>query len=128
MTSIRLEHSSSNAEKSFVSNFKIADYFFKLQVTMFSAVWWPWIVWKCSIALRGFSFVMKWTVIPIYCSYASVDWTNSQQNLAGFVDFFCQYLWMTFVDILAISVVERCFRLGLNYLIPLQKCLIEPLC
>jgi len=28
MTSIRLEHSSSNAENSFVSNFKIADYFF----------------------------------------------------------------------------------------------------
>jgi len=27
-TSIRLGHSSSNAENSFVSNFKIADYFF----------------------------------------------------------------------------------------------------
>jgi len=27
-TSIRLEHSSSNAENSFVNNFKIADYFF----------------------------------------------------------------------------------------------------
>ena len=27
-TSIRLEHLSSNAENSFVSNFKIADYFF----------------------------------------------------------------------------------------------------
>ena len=33
-TSIRFEHSSSNAEKSFVSNFKIADYFFKLRVTI----------------------------------------------------------------------------------------------
>jgi len=28
MTSTRLEHSSRNAENSFVSNFKIADYFF----------------------------------------------------------------------------------------------------
>ena len=27
-TSIRLEHSSSNAENSFVSNFKISEYFF----------------------------------------------------------------------------------------------------
>jgi len=27
MTSIRIEHSSSNAKNSFVSNFKIADYF-----------------------------------------------------------------------------------------------------
>jgi len=27
-TSIRLEHSSSNAENSFVSNFKISDYFY----------------------------------------------------------------------------------------------------
>ena len=27
-TSVRLEHSSSNAENLFVSNFKIADYFF----------------------------------------------------------------------------------------------------
>jgi len=37
-TSIRLEHSSSKAEKLFVSKFKIADYFFKLQVITFSAV------------------------------------------------------------------------------------------
>jgi len=35
-TSIRLEISSSNAEKSFVSDFKIADYFLKLWVTTFS--------------------------------------------------------------------------------------------
>jgi len=33
MTSTRLEHLSSKPEKSFVSNFKIADYFFWLQVT-----------------------------------------------------------------------------------------------
>jgi len=33
-TSIRLEHSSSNAENSFVDNFKIADYFFQLLVTI----------------------------------------------------------------------------------------------
>jgi len=31
-TSIRLEHSSSNAENSFVNNFKIAHYFFKLRL------------------------------------------------------------------------------------------------
>jgi len=36
-TSIRLEHSSSSAEKSFASNFKIADYFFNLRVTMILA-------------------------------------------------------------------------------------------
>jgi len=37
-TSIRPELSSSNAEKPRVNNFKIADYFFKLRVAMFSAV------------------------------------------------------------------------------------------
>jgi len=34
MTSIRLEHSSSNSENFFVSNIKIVDYFFKQQVTI----------------------------------------------------------------------------------------------
>ena len=38
-TSIRLECLSSNAEKPFVSNLKIADYFFKLGYDV-SAVWW----------------------------------------------------------------------------------------
>jgi len=33
-TSIRLEHSSSNAENSLFSNFKIADYVFQLRVTI----------------------------------------------------------------------------------------------
>jgi len=33
-TSIRFEHSSSNAENSFVGNFKIADYFFELRVAI----------------------------------------------------------------------------------------------
>jgi len=37
-TSIGLELSSSSAEKSFASNFKIIDYFFKLKVAIFSAV------------------------------------------------------------------------------------------
>jgi len=37
-TSIRLEHSSSNAEKSFASNFKAVDYFFKLGYDVFSCV------------------------------------------------------------------------------------------
>jgi len=41
ITSIRLEHPYSNAEKSFVSNFEIADSFIKLWVMMFSAVQWP---------------------------------------------------------------------------------------
>jgi len=34
MTAIRLEHSSRNAENSFASNVKIADYFFLLRVTI----------------------------------------------------------------------------------------------
>jgi len=38
IASIRFELSSSNAEKLCVSNFKIADYFFKLWVTTLSAV------------------------------------------------------------------------------------------
>jgi len=37
-TSIRLEHSFSNAEKSFVDHFKIADYLFKVLVMIFSAM------------------------------------------------------------------------------------------
>jgi len=37
-TSIRVELSSSTAEKSCVSNFKIADYFFKLGYDVFSSV------------------------------------------------------------------------------------------
>jgi len=43
-----LELSSSNAEKTFVGNFKIAYYFFKFWVTMFSAGWSDgfWIVSK----------------------------------------------------------------------------------
>jgi len=39
--------------------------------------------------------------------------------------FFNQYPWMISVDMLVISVVERCFRLGLNYLIPLEKFLFS---
>jgi len=35
--------------------------------------------------------------------------------------FFYQYPYMIYVHILVNSVVERCFRLGLNYLIPLKK-------
>ena len=39
VTSIRLKLMPSNAGKSCVSNFKIADYFVKLRGTMFSAMW-----------------------------------------------------------------------------------------
>jgi len=38
MTCICLEHSSTNVEKSLLGSFKFADYLFKPQVAMFSAV------------------------------------------------------------------------------------------
>jgi len=47
---------------------------------------------------------------------------NGQQNFTGFVEIFYQCLWMIFNDMLVISIVERYFRLGLKYLIPLKKC------
>jgi len=46
---------------------------------------------------------------------------NGQQNPTGFVEFFFSSIWRITVDMLVISVVERYFRLGLKYLIPLRK-------
>jgi len=46
---------------------------------------------------------------------------NDRQKVIGFVEFLYQYSWMISVDMLVISVVDRCFRLGLNYLVPLEK-------
>jgi len=45
---------------------------------------------------------------------------NGQQKLTGFVEFFTSIWWMISVDRLVISIVERCFRIGLNYFIPLK--------
>jgi len=45
---------------------------------------------------------------------------NGQQNLTGFVEIFTSIWWIA-VDMLVISVVEKYFRLGLKYLIPLIK-------
>jgi len=36
-------------------------------------------------------------------------------------EFFYLYLWLISVGMIIISVVVRCFRLGLNYLILLKK-------
>jgi len=41
---------------------------------------------------------------------------DGHQNLTGFVEFFT-----SMVDMQVISVVEKYFRLGLKYLIPLKK-------
>jgi len=46
---------------------------------------------------------------------------NGQQN-TGFVEFFLTSFWWITVDMLVISVVEKYFRLGLKYLIPLVHC------
>jgi len=48
---------------------------------------------------------------------------NDKQNLTGFVDFFTSIWWIT-VDMLVTSVVEKHFRLGFKYHIPLVKKLI----
>jgi len=123
-TSIRLEVSSSNAEKSCVSTVisKMLAISSKLRVRMFSALWWPLDRLQASIALYSCSFEMKRTVIAkhlricLLATKSTVD-TSSLDSLS----FFYQYLWVIFVDMLVIHVAERCFRLGLNYLITLQK-------
>jgi len=46
---------------------------------------------------------------------------NGQQKLTGFVEFFYKHQRMIFFDKLVTSVVERWFRLGLNYLVTLEK-------
>jgi len=63
-TSIRLELPAT-LEKSFVSNFKITCYFFKLRVRMFSAVWWPLDRLQASASLYSFWFEMKRLAMPI---------------------------------------------------------------
>jgi len=39
---------------------------------------------------------------------------NVQQNFTGFVEYFYQYPLMISIDMLIISVMERCFRLRLD--------------
>jgi len=46
---------------------------------------------------------------------------NGHQKLTGFVEFFTSIYRMISVHMLVISIVERCFRFGLNYFIPLKK-------
>jgi len=41
---------------------------------------------------------------------------NSQQKLTGFVEVFTRIWWMIFVDMLAISVFERGFRVKVKLL------------
>jgi len=122
-TSIRLELSSSN-EKSCVSTVisKELTISSKLQVTMFSALWWPLDRLQASIALYSFSFEMKRRVIAKYLCICLLD-TKSTVDTSSLdsLRFFYQYLWVISVAMLVIRVAERCFRLGLNYLIPLQK-------
>ena len=105
-----------------VSNFTIADYFFRLWVIRcFQLHDGRWIVCKRSIVWHIFLFEIK----EHWCQYscASVYWTKSQQlTQAHWIRWlFYQYLHVISVDRLGISVVERCLRLELNHLIPLQK-------
>jgi len=46
---------------------------------------------------------------------------NSQQNLTGSFIYFFTSIWWIADDMLVISVLEKYFRLGLKYLIPLKK-------
>jgi len=41
---------------------------------------------------------------------------NGQQNLTGFAEFFTSIWWTISVDMLVISIVERCFRLKVKLL------------
>jgi len=56
-------------------------------------------------------------------AYLSIGPPNvsGQQNLTGFVEFFFSSIWWITDDMLVISVVDKYFRLGLKYLIPLKK-------
>jgi len=56
--------------------------------------------------------------IAAYLSIAPKD--NGKKISLVLLSFFTN-IWQTTVDMLLISVVEKYFRLGLNYLIPLKK-------
>ena len=107
--------------KSHASNFKIADYLFKRRGTMFSAVW---CLLDCLQAQHSIVQLFIWNEqwwrnIAAHLSIGQN--VNDWQKLIGFVEFFYQYPWMISVGMLVTSVVERCYRLGINYLISLQK-------
>ena len=53
--------------------------------------------------------------------HASEFRCKRQQKLIGFAEFVTSNWWMISVDMLVASIVERCFRLGSNYFIPLSK-------
>jgi len=86
--SIKLEHSSSNAENAFVSNLKIADYFFKLPVT---------IICKPTSHCAGFN--LKWNEQWCQHSWPSVSWTNRQwltkHHRFRSLSFFTSIWWIT---------------------------------
>jgi len=60
--------------------------------------------------------------MPIQLRISLLDQKSvvNKTSLVSF-EFFYQYPKMISVHMLVISVVERCFRLGLKYLIPLKK-------
>jgi len=106
-TSVRLEHSSSNAENSFVSNFKIAGYFLSSASQHSTA---QLLIWNEMNS--DANIAVHLSVGPLQLM---VDKT-SQVSLS----FFASIWWIT-VDLLVITVVERYFRLGLKNLIPLKE-------
>ena len=85
MTSIRLEHSSSNFENSFVNNFKIADDFSELRFAI-----------VCKTSQHS---IMQLLIGNEMDSDANIavhpslgPKVNRQQNLTGFAEFFYQFL------------------------------------
>jgi len=73
------EHSSSNAENSFVNDFKIADYFFELRATIVCKP-------ECSIVqLLSWNETKSDANIATHLSVGPN--VNGQQNLTGFVVF-----------------------------------------
>ena len=95
---------------------------YKVWVTMLSAVWWPLDRLQAQHSTVQLFIWNEMNSDAKIAAHLSIGPNvNGQQNLIGFVQFFHQYLWMIFVDMLVFSVVERWFRLGLNHLIPLRK-------
>jgi len=103
---------------------KFLTIFFKLRVTIFSAVRWPSVRLQAqqSILLLFIWNEMNSDWWQYRC--ASIYWTKSQWSTKRhwfLLSYFYQYPQMICIHMLVISVVERCFRLGLNYLIPLKR-------
>jgi len=71
----------------------------------------------CKPAKHCVAFNLKWMnsdAIANVTAHLSIGpKANGQKNSLVWLSFFYQYLWMISVDMLVISVVERCFRLRL---------------